>query len=201
MGRLAGDRPTVILELGQLWPLLTIAARIRSRASRSAVSGRPTRIVAGSPLAMSAFYFDQVTADSDQGHRVSPGERHQPTPRTCSITNPPLLSLSRSRPITSMRIRSKRIAVGVQPQHRQPAQPTALDVAHCVERRSVARTRPGFYLADDERVPLRRHDVDLAVGASPVAIQDPKAEAFQILDRGLLALSAEDVFRSHCHHL
>jgi len=44
----------VILEFGHCPPLLTIAARIRSRASRSAVSGRPTRIIAGSPLAMSA---------------------------------------------------------------------------------------------------------------------------------------------------
>ena len=50
----AGESPTVIFEVGQLSPLLTMAARIRSRASRSAVSGRPTRIVAGSPLAMSA---------------------------------------------------------------------------------------------------------------------------------------------------
>ena len=54
LGRAAGERPTVIFEFGQVSPLLTIAARIRSRASRSAVSGRPTRIVAGSPLAMSA---------------------------------------------------------------------------------------------------------------------------------------------------
>ncbi len=54
LGSAAGERPTVIFEFGQLSPLLTIAARIRSRASRSAVSGSPTRIVAGSPLAMSA---------------------------------------------------------------------------------------------------------------------------------------------------
>src|SRR6185437_13358400 len=53
-GSAAGERPTVIYEFGQLSPLLTIAARMRSRASRSAVSGRPTRIVAGRPLAMSA---------------------------------------------------------------------------------------------------------------------------------------------------
>ena len=44
----------MIFEFGQLSPLLTMAARIRSRASRRAVSGSPTRMVAGSPLAMSA---------------------------------------------------------------------------------------------------------------------------------------------------
>ena len=54
LGSVAGERPTVILEFGQHSPLFTIAARIRSRASRRAVSGRPTKMVAGSPLAMSA---------------------------------------------------------------------------------------------------------------------------------------------------
>ena len=54
LGRLAGDNPTVIFVCGQLSPLLTIAARIRSRASRRAVSGRPTKIVAGKPWAISA---------------------------------------------------------------------------------------------------------------------------------------------------
>ena len=54
LGRLAGDRPTVIFCCGQLSPLLMIAARIRSRASRSAVSGKPIRIVMGNPWAISA---------------------------------------------------------------------------------------------------------------------------------------------------
>ena len=54
LGRVAGERPTVIFEFGQVWPLLTIAARMRSRACRRAVSGSPTRIITGSPLAMSA---------------------------------------------------------------------------------------------------------------------------------------------------
>jgi hypothetical protein len=53
LGKLAGESPTVILRCGHCSPLLTIAARIRSRASRSAVSGRPTRIIATRPFAMS----------------------------------------------------------------------------------------------------------------------------------------------------
>ena len=54
LGRLAGESPTVIFRCGHSSPLLTIAARIRSRASRSAVSGRPTRIMPTRPFAMSA---------------------------------------------------------------------------------------------------------------------------------------------------
>ena len=54
LGRLAGDRPTVIRRCGHCSRLLTIAARIRSLASRSAVSGRPTSSRPGSPFWMSA---------------------------------------------------------------------------------------------------------------------------------------------------
>jgi len=53
LGRLAGDRPTVIRRCGHCSQLLTIAARIRSRASRRAVSGSPTKNRQGSPFAMS----------------------------------------------------------------------------------------------------------------------------------------------------
>ena len=53
LGKLAGESPTVIFRCGQCSPLLEMAARIRSRASRSAVSGSPTRIIPTSPLAMS----------------------------------------------------------------------------------------------------------------------------------------------------
>ena len=54
LGRLAGESPTVIFRCGHSSPLLAIAARIRSRASRSAVSGRPIRIIPTSPFVMSA---------------------------------------------------------------------------------------------------------------------------------------------------
>ena len=54
LGKLAGESPTVIFRCGHSSPLLTIAARIRSRASRSAVSGSPTKIIPTSPFAMSA---------------------------------------------------------------------------------------------------------------------------------------------------
>ena len=46
LGRLAGDRPMVILLSGHFRSLLRIAARMRSRASRRAVSGSPTMITA-----------------------------------------------------------------------------------------------------------------------------------------------------------
>jgi len=54
LGRLAGDNPTVILRCGHSWSLFTIADLIRSRASRSAVSGRPTSRSPTMPFAMSA---------------------------------------------------------------------------------------------------------------------------------------------------
>jgi hypothetical protein len=54
LGRLAGTRLTVIFESGQCSPLLMIAALIRSRVSRSAVSGSPRRTVAGRPVVTSA---------------------------------------------------------------------------------------------------------------------------------------------------
>ena len=54
LGRLAGDRPTVILRFGHFSRLFTMADRIRSRASRSAVSGSPTSNRPTSPFSMSA---------------------------------------------------------------------------------------------------------------------------------------------------
>ncbi len=50
LGRLAGDRPTVIRRCGHCSRLLMTAARIRSLASRSAVSGRPTSSSPGRPF-------------------------------------------------------------------------------------------------------------------------------------------------------
>ena len=54
MGRLAGDSPTVIRRCGHVSPLFTMADLIRSRASRSAVSGSPTSSRATRPFSMSA---------------------------------------------------------------------------------------------------------------------------------------------------
>ena len=102
LGRLAGESPTVIFRCGHSSPLLAIAARIRSRASRSAVSGRPTRIIPGQPVGDVRFDLDHLAGHTDQGHRVRAGQRHgYPTPRMCSTLNPPVPSYT--RPTTSMR--------------------------------------------------------------------------------------------------
>ena len=50
-GRSAGARLTVIRRIGNSKRLLSRAARTRSRASRTSVSGRPTSVNAGRPLA------------------------------------------------------------------------------------------------------------------------------------------------------
>ena len=54
LGRLAGDRPTVIRRCGHFSLLFTMADLIRSRASRSAVSGSPTSSSPTRPFSMSA---------------------------------------------------------------------------------------------------------------------------------------------------
>ena len=53
-GSAAGDKLTVIFVLGHSPPLLSTAALTRSRACCTAVSGRPTIVVPGNPLPMSA---------------------------------------------------------------------------------------------------------------------------------------------------
>jgi len=53
LGSEAGERPIVIRCCGHCSPLFTTAARIRSRASRNAVSGNPTSVIPGSPFAIS----------------------------------------------------------------------------------------------------------------------------------------------------
>ncbi len=55
LGTEAGLSPTVSLRCGQASPLFTIAARTRSRASESALSGRPTRVNAATPGSRSAW--------------------------------------------------------------------------------------------------------------------------------------------------
>ena len=52
LGRSAGERLTVIRLAGSARPMAVIAARTRSLASETALSGRPTRLKAGSPAAM-----------------------------------------------------------------------------------------------------------------------------------------------------
>ena len=51
---LTGDEPTVMRRIGQSWPLLMTADLIWSRASRSAVSGRPISCRPTWPSSMSA---------------------------------------------------------------------------------------------------------------------------------------------------
>ena len=60
--RSAGSRSTVIRRLGHFWPELTIAARTRSRASFSAVSGRPEMITAGRPGGEVGLDLDECPA-------------------------------------------------------------------------------------------------------------------------------------------
>src|SRR6266567_7150257 len=71
-------------------------------------------------------------------------------------------------------------AVGIQPLHGQPSQPGPLGPADGLERAAVPYPGPGLDLDDHQRVPVHGHDVDLADGASPVAVEDPQAAGLQV---------------------
>src|SRR4029077_8593173 len=65
-------------------------------------------------------------------------------------------------------------AVGVEPLHREPAKPGPLGPADRFERGAVPRAGPGLDLGPHQRLPVDGHDIDLADGAAPVAIEDPQ---------------------------
>src|SRR3984957_19894046 len=92
-------------------------------------------------------------------------------------------------------------AVRGEPLGGQPAQPRSLRPADRVQRCAEPGAGAGLHLADDQRVPLDRDDVDLAVGGTPVPVEDPEPAALQVAHRRLLAGPAEHVLRIHRHHL
>jgi hypothetical protein len=83
-GRLAGESPTVIRRWGHCSPLLMMAARIRSRASRSAVSGSPTSSNPGSPFSMSVSISTGWPSTPTRAMEWVRATGTYPTPRTCS---------------------------------------------------------------------------------------------------------------------
>ena len=59
-----------MLSAGQGWPLLRIAARIRSRVSRTLVCGRPAMLKRRRPVADDRFGLDEVAINTDNGGPV-----------------------------------------------------------------------------------------------------------------------------------
>src|SRR5260370_28384904 len=64
-------------------------------------------------------------------------------------------------------------SMGVQPLHREPAQPRPLGPADGLQPAAVLRPAPGLDLDDHDRVPLGGHDLALAHRAAPVACHNP----------------------------
>ncbi len=196
LGRLAGDRPTVIRRCGHCSRLLMTAARIRSLASRSAVSGRPTSSSPGRPFWMSASTLHRMALHADQGDRVGARDRHSGHPPhmldgASRRPGPP------SSPITSTRTSSN-------------STPWATTQAIASRRSRICLARltassglpyqvpgPGLDLAGDQRAgaPPRRCRAHPRHTAS--SGQDPHPGLLQVLGGHLLAPPAQHIFVPH----
>ena len=84
-----------------------------------------------------------------------------------------------------------------QPAHRQPPQPGRLRRADRLGRIAVGDRRPRLDLDEDEHVALGRDDVELAVGAAPVALEDDEPVGRQRIGGQLLAEAPDRILDPH----
>src|SRR5690349_11919581 len=63
----------------------------------------------------------------------------------------------------------------------------------------IGQVLPGFDLCDHQGVAVERHDVDLAVGASPIAVHNPHSLGFKESYGQRFTVPAEHVFGFHDH--
>src|SRR5690606_16281050 len=99
-------------------------------------------------------------------------------------------------------------AVVPRPAVSQSAQPGAFRLVHCFERGTEASPRPGLHFHHHESAVLAGENVDLAVTAPPVALEDAHPVPGQIARGKLLAALAQctALVRQPCscahpHHL
>src|SRR5215216_2885193 len=198
---------------GNTKPELTIAARTRSRASRTALSASPTTANMGSPRRMST---------STHTRRASTPSRAKVSTRARLMRAPKAVVRLRDHggSGTSRATASERVlemieadeCVAVVHEHadrveadafeeRQPArvvEPEAGDLAHlaalapvqAVPRLAVAEPA-GLDLGEDQRLAVDRDDVELAEARLVVAGDDPPAEPLEVVGGALLAEAAE----------
>ena len=102
LGRSAGARFTVIRLPGNSKPELTMAARTRSRASRTSVSGRPTSVIPGSPLA-------RCTSTVTSGACRPSSPRLSATASAMAVYWPPARDFSRASTRASRACRRSRV--------------------------------------------------------------------------------------------
>jgi hypothetical protein len=89
------------------------------------------------------------------------------------------------------------LVVGGQPPLGQGPEPALLDRPHRLHGVTEADRPAGLHLAEDERVPLTGDDVELAVPAAPVPVEDPQALVGEVGGGDALAVGAEIRCRSH----
>ena len=188
--RSAGDSRIVTrLVAGHGKPELVTAIRTRSRASCRDGSGRPTRLVPGTPGRHVGLDVDQVAEGAVERHRVGGRERHQPSPRTCSISDGPRRGRSTA---TRSSLRSAGwtscswIQAAASRRSRAELHRGDRLVGAAADRRGA-----GLDLADDEHVTVAQDQVDLAGRAAPVAVEHDQALLDQVAGGETLAVRAE----------
>ena len=163
----AGDRLTVIRwSPASRWPLLTIAARTRSRDSASDASGSPTRVNDGHAGPEVGLDLDEVALDADQGHAERARERHSGHPAHVLDRRP------RRRGGRRPRRRGRCARPAGAPAARRSRPPRAGAAGRPCRAVTAssgcpnARRRPGLDLADHQHVAVAGDDVDLADAGS-----------------------------------
>ena len=173
LGSVAGNSASVIRRVGQVSPEFAIAARIRSLASCSAASGRPIIVTPGSPSARSAWISTSCPS----------------TPSTA--TDVVRASVIRTRPAGAGRAGRRRVGghghhveaqvaasrCRVPASQRRPsrADPGRLRRGHRLRRVTEGGAGAGLHLAEDQRAAVLGDDVELTLGAPPVAVERPAA--------------------------
>src|ERR1700733_8350850 len=117
---------------------------------------------------------------------MRPGERHLDRPPDMLNREPAGAIVQQPNDVNAYLVKPDPVAG--EPAGGPPAQPCPFRPADPLERSALPRAGPGLHLADDERVPLDRDDVDLTVGAPPVAIKDPETATLKVGNSGLLAV-------------
>src|SRR5215469_15556477 len=81
------------------------------------------------------------------------------------------------------------------------AQPSYLLPGDRLERGAVAGAGTGLHLARHQDAAVHHDDVDLSLGASPVAVEDPEPSLLQVFRGQLLSVPAEGILGVQSHHL
>src|SRR3954454_24472739 len=157
---------------GQVSPEFTTAARTRSRDSARAASGSPTSETPGRPWPMSASI--STTSPSTPRSPIDHAHASATSERPLVVLDLRLrLGREQHRDDVEAHLREPGAPGGVplgEPALREAADTGGLDVGDGLGR-PVAGARARLHLGDDEAVPRRGDEVELALPAAPVAVE------------------------------